>query len=227
MPTTFTWYGHATCSFKINELDVLVDPFLTSNPQASAKANEIAADYILVSHGHGDHTEDVEPIAQRSGATIISNDEIARYYAARGFKTHGQHIGGGFHHPFGYLKLTQAAHGSGFPDGFPGGAASGFLLTTPEGKKAYLACDTGLFGDMELIGDEGIDFAALPIGDNYTMGPDDALRAVKLLRPKLVMPYHYSSWEVIRQDPQAWAERVRQETSAQVTVLQPGDSLAI
>ena len=227
MPTTFTWYGHATCSFRIDETHVLVDPFFSSNTQASTDGRELQANYILVSHGHGDHTEDVEPIAKRTGATIISNDEIARYYAARGFKTHGQHIGGGFHHPFGYLKLTQAAHASGFPDGFPGGAASGFLLTTPEGKKIYLACDTGLFGDMELIGNEGVDFAVLPIGDNYTMGPDDALLAVKLLRPKLVMPYHYSTWEVIQQDPQAWVERVRKETRAQATLLQPGDSLEV
>lgn len=225
--TTFTWLGHATCSFKINGFDVLVDPYLTDNPQASISADKVAAEFILVSHGHGDHTSDVEDIVKRTGAMIITNDEIARYYQAKGYKTHGQHIGGGYTHPFGYLKLTQAAHGSGFPDGFPGGVASGFLLSTPEGKKVYLACDTGLFGDMSLIGDEGVELAVLPIGDNFTMGPDDALRAVKLLRPKRVMPYHYSTWDVIKQDPEAWVDRVNKETEADAFMLQPGDSLEI
>jgi len=227
MPSTYIWYGHATCAFVINGLNVVVDPFFRENAQASIAMDDVPADYILVSHGHWDHSGDVEPIAQRTGATIIANDEIARYYAAKGYKTHGQHIGGGYTHPFGYLKLTHAAHGSGFPDGFPGGTASGFLLTTPEGKKVYLGCDTGLFGDMALIGDEGVEFAALPIGDNFTMGPDDALKAVKLLRPKRVQPYHYSTWDVIKQDEHAWVKRVNAETEAEAFVMQPGDTLDI
>ena len=107
--------------------------------------------------------------------------------------THGQHLGGGFHYPFGYLKLTQALHGSALPDGSNGGNPAGFLLTTNDRQKIYMACDTGLFGDMRLIGEEGIDLAVLPIGDNFTMGPDDALRAVKLLQPKHVIPIHYST----------------------------------
>src|SRR4030042_2612973 len=107
-------------------------------------------------------------------------------------KTHGQHLGGGFRHPFGYLKLTLALHGSSLPDGSYGGNPAGFLLTTTDGKKIYLAGDTGLFYDMKLIGEEGIDLAVIPIGDNFTMGPEDALRAVKLLNPQRVIPIHYN-----------------------------------
>jgi len=129
--------------------------------------------------------------------------------------------------PFGYLKLTPAQHGSSLPDGSYGGNPAGFLLTTPDGKKVYIAGDTGLFGDMQLIGDEGLDLAVIPIGDNYTMGPDDALRAVKLLRPKQVVPVHYNTWELIAQDPKAWKKRVEAETKTQVLVLKPGDSISL
>lgn len=223
--TTFTWHGHATCALTVGDIKVVIDPFFTGNPSTSLTVDELAADFILVSHGHGDHTTDVEPLAKRTGALIIANNEIAGYYSKRGFKTHGQHIGGGHRWPFGYLKLTQAIHGSAMSDGFPGGVAAGFLLTTPENKKIYLACDTGLFGDMRLIGEEGIDLAVLPIGDNFTMGPDDALRAVKLIEPKQVVPYHYSTWDLIKQDADAWAERVEKETKTKARVIKPGDSI--
>jgi L-ascorbate metabolism protein UlaG (beta-lactamase superfamily) len=127
-------------------------------------------------------------------------------------------------HPFGYLKLTLALHGSGLPDGSYGGNPAGLLLTTNDDKKIYMACDTGLFGDMRLIGEEGIDLAVIPIGDNFTMGPDDALKAVKLIQPKHVIPIHYNTWELINQDPDSWANRVKSETGAKVHVLQPGES---
>jgi L-ascorbate metabolism protein UlaG (beta-lactamase superfamily) len=210
---------------RIGDLNIVIDPFLTGNPAATAKVEDLSADYILVSHGHGDHTGDVEPLAKRTGATIIANNEIAGYYAKKGFKTHGQQIGGGKQWPFGYLKLTQAFHGSAMADGFAGGLAAGFLLTTPDNKKIYIACDTGLFGDMRLIGEEGIDLAVLPIGDNYTMGPDDALRAVKMIEPKQVIPYHYSTWDLIQQDADAWAARVNKETKAKAQVIKPGESI--
>ena len=167
------------------------------------------------------------PIAQRTGAVVITNAELSGWLDKQGVRSHGQHLGGGFHHPFGYLKLTLATHGSGLPDGSYGGNPAGFLLTTKDDKKIYMACDTGLFGDMRLIGEEGIDLAILPIGDNYTMGPDDALRAVKLLEPHQVIPIHYNTFEVIAQDPKPWAERVEKETAAKVHVLSPGDSITI
>src|SRR5215216_2807873 len=123
--------------------------------------------YILISHGHGDHVGESIPIAQRMGDMIISNDEITNWFAGKGVeKTHGQHLGGGYHHPFGYLKLTFAIHGSALPDDVNGGNPCGFLLTTKDGKKIYMAQDTGLFGDMKLIGEEGLALAVIPIGDN-------------------------------------------------------------
>jgi L-ascorbate metabolism protein UlaG (beta-lactamase superfamily) len=227
MSLTLTWYGHATFGLETSGKKLLVDPFLTDNPAASTTADALDPDYILISHGHGDHTGDAVSIAKRTGALVISNFEIANWFEAQGLQAHAQHIGGGHHYPFGYLKLTLALHGSSLPDGSDGGNPAGFLLTTLDGEKLYLACDTGLFGDMRLIGDEGIDLAALPIGDNYTMGPDDALRAVKLIRPKQVVPVHYNTWELIEQDAQAWAERVEAETETRVSVIEPGESVKI
>lgn len=227
MPFTFTWFGHGTYGLKLGNHKLVIDPYFKDNPASSTNGDDVEADFILVSHGHNDHIEDLEPLAKRTGALIITNNELADRYSKKGFKTHAQHIGGGFHHPFGYLKLTQAAHGSGMRDGFHGGTAAGFLITTSEGQKIYMACDTGLFGDMRLIGEEGIDLAVLPIGDNYTMGPDDALRAVKLIEPKHVAPAHYNTWEIIKQDENAWAARVKKETKAEVHVMKPGESITI
>lgn len=227
MSVKLTWYGHATLGLEVDGQSVLVDPFLAGNPAASTGPESLEPDWILISHGHDDHVADAIEIAKRSGAKIISNDEIANWFERNGVEAHHQHIGGGYTYPFGYLKLTQALHGSCLPDGTYGGNPAGFLLTTKDGKKIYMACDTGLFGDMRLIGDEGIDLAVLPIGDNYTMGPDDALRAVEFIRPKHVIPVHYSTFELIEQDPDAWAERVRAETDAEVHVLKPGESISL
>ncbi len=227
MSTTFTWFGHASFGLDVSGIKLLVDPFLTDNPSADADPQNLDASYILISHGHGDHVGDAVAIAERTGAQVISNFEIANWFQNKGIETHAQHIGGGFQHPFGYLKLTQALHGSMLPDGSYGGNPTGFLLTTPEEHKIYLACDTGLFGDMRLIGEEGIDLAVLPIGDNFTMGPDDALRAVKLLEPKTVIPVHYNTWELIAQDPHAWAARVKAETSTKAVVLKPNQSYSL
>jgi len=227
MGTIFTWYGHAAIGLETAGFHILVDPFLSGNPVAVVGPDDVAADFILVSHGHGDHVGDTVPIARRTGAQVISNFEIAGWFEGKGLKTHGQHIGGGHQYPFGYLKLTQALHGSELPDGSNGGNPAGFLLTTLDGKKLYLAQDTGLFGDMRLIGEEGIDLAVLPIGDNYTMGPDDALRAVKLLQPKHVIPIHFNTFDLIVQDGVAWARRVMEETQAQVHVLKPGGQFTL
>jgi L-ascorbate metabolism protein UlaG (beta-lactamase superfamily) len=227
MSVKFTWYGHAALGLETNGFKLLVDPFLTDNPAANVSPDEIQADYILLSHGHGDHVGDSVAIAERTGAPVISNFEICSWCGTKGIKTHAQHLGGGHKHPFGYLKLTLALHGSALPDGSYGGNPAGFLLTTNDGKKIYMACDTGLFGDMRLIGEEGIDLAALPIGDNFTMGPDDALRAVKLLEPKHVVPIHYNTWDLIAQDANKWKSRVESETSSKVHVLNPGKSFTL
>ncbi|RLB36586.1 MAG: metal-dependent hydrolase, partial [Deltaproteobacteria bacterium] len=136
------------------------------------------------------------------------------------------HIGGGYDFPWGRVKLTIAHHGSALPDGSYGGNPCGFLLYI-QNKKIYHACDTGLFYDMKLIGEEGIDLAILPIGDNFTMGPDDALRAVKLIQPAKVIPIHYDTFDVIKQDPNAWAERVKAETGSQPLVMTPGESILL
>lgn len=227
MSAKLTWYGHAALGLETGGYKLLVDPFFTDNPSASTTADKVDADFILVSHGHGDHMGDTVAIAKRTGATVISNFEIANWLGNKGVNAHPQHLGGGYTHPFGYLKLTLALHGSGLPDGSYGGNPAGFLLTTKDEEKIYLACDTGLFGDMRLIGEEGIDLAVIPIGDNFTMGPEDALRAVKFIQPRHVVPVHYNTWELISQDPNSWASRVKSSTGAQVHVLKPGESFTL
>jgi len=223
---TLTWFGHATLGLKTPEAQLIIDPYYTGNPAASTSAENINADYILISHGHGDHVGDALEIAKRTEATVIANAEIANWVKQQGYeKVHAQHLGGGFNYPFGYLKLTLALHGSQLPDGSYGGNPCGFLLTCNDGKKIYMAQDTGLFGDMALIGEEGIDLALIPIGDNYTMGPVDALRAVKLLNPRTVIPIHYNTFDLLKQDAIAWGKKVMEETGTKAVVLKPGESL--
>lgn len=227
MTVSVTWHGHATLSLNVNGKKVLVDPFFSGNPAARISANQVTADYILLTHGHGDHVGDALAIARRSQALIISNFEICNWFAAQGHdQVHAQHIGGGYNHPFGRVKLTIAFHGSGLPDGSYGGMPGGFLLTV-DGKNIYIAGDTALYSDMQLIGRVGLDLAIVPIGDNFTMGPDDALQAVKFLTPKVVIPYHYNTWPLISQDVNAWANRVRSETISQVVVLDVEESYAL
>lgn len=217
------YLGHAAFSLDIDGVNVLIDPYLSGNPSAPLKAEDTQADFILVTHGHGDHVGDTVAIARRTGAVAVSNSEIARWLGAQGVKTHALHIGGGHAFPFGYLKLTNALHGSSLPDGSYGGNPAGLLITADDGKRLYFAGDTGLFGDMRLIGEEGVDFAALPIGDTYTMGPEDALRAVKLIHPCVVMPMHYDTFDAIRQDAGAWTERVNMETDTKAILLAPAE----
>jgi L-ascorbate metabolism protein UlaG (beta-lactamase superfamily) len=227
MPTNVTFLGHGTFEIETAGKRVLIDPFFTDNPAASTTADNVSPDVIIVTHGHGDHVGDTVAIAKRTGALVIANFEIVQWLGGQGVENaHPQHIGGAHRHDFGTVKLTIAHHGSMLPDGSNGGNPCGVLLKLADGT-IYHAADTGLFYDMKLIGEEGIDLAILPIGDNFTMGPDDALRAVKLIEPKRVVPDHYDTWPLIAQDAEAWASRVRSETSTEPVVLQPGESCSL
>jgi len=226
MSFQITFYGHGTFGVQIDEYQLLIDPYLSGNPSTNISPDDVNPDYILVTHGHGDHVGDAVEIIKRTGAKTIANAEVGSWLANKsGGEVHRQHIGGGYHHPFGYLKLTLATHGSSLPDGSYGGMPAGLLLTTPDGEKLYFAGDTGLFASMALIGEEGIDLAVLPIGDNWTMGPDDALRAVKMIQPKVVIPAHYNTYPMIEQDAEAWKKRVEAETSTRVTIMEPDTTL--
>ena len=225
MSIDITWHGHSTFSLDINGTNVLVDPFFDGNPVAKRKADSVNPDYILVTHGHGDHIADTLPIAKRTNALVISNFEIDNWLTAKGnARGHGQHIGGGYQHPFGHVKMTIAFHGSGLPDGSYGGQPGGFLLTI-DGKRIYIAGDTALFSDMALIGRGGLDLAVLPVGDNYTMGPDDALLALSYLQPKVVIPCHYNTFPLLQQDGAAFKRAVESETTARCLLLNPGESV--
>lgn len=227
MGTELTWLGHGTWSIRTGGQTILLDPFLDDSPAAPVKAADVEADYILVSHGHGDHVADAAKIAHRTGAIVISSYEICEWLAKQGVtKTLAHNLGGGSDHAFGRVKLTLAHHSSMLPDGAYGGNPSGFLLTLSEGK-IYFACDTGLFYDMKLIGAAGIELAVLPIGDLFTMGPDDSIEAIKLIEPKRVAPAHYNTWPPIAQDAAAWARRVQSETKAEPCVLPPGGKLSL
>ena len=227
MATKVTFLGHGTFSIETAGQRVIIDPFFTGNPQTTVQADDVSPDVLIISHGHGDHVGDAVEIAKRTGCLVISNYEIVTWLQAQGLtNVHPLHIGGGHNFDFGRVKLTIAHHGSSLPDGSNGGSPAGILLTTTDGT-IYHACNTGLFYDMKLIGEAGIDLAILPIGDNFTMGPDDALRAVKLIEPKRVIPAHYNTFPPIEQNPHDWATRVRAETTTEPVVLAPGESLTL
>ena len=225
MATRVQWLGHSCLLVESDGKRILIDPFLTGNPTAQVKADDVEADVILISHGHEDHVGDAVKIAQRTGATVVTNFELGNWFSAQGIKkVHGMQHGGGHQlDSVTHVRLTLAFHGSTLPDGTGyGGNPCGFLLTLADGSKIYDAADTALFGDMKLIGEGGLDLAILPIGDYFTMGPADAIRAIKLLEPRAVLPIHYDTFPPIRQDVGAWAERVREETAATPVVLPVG-----
>ena len=228
MATELTWFGHGSWAIQTGDSNVLLDPYLDDNPAASCKAADLEADYILVSHGHFDHVADVAPIANRTGAMVVAMIEVAQWFADQHQVAHttGINLGGTLALPFGKVKMTLAQHSSQMPDGSYGGQAAGFLLDLPEGK-IYFACDTALFLDMQLIGAEGIDLAVLPIGDHFTMGPADSVKAVKLIEPRRVAPMHYNTWPPIEQDVVAWAAQVEAETSAEPVIVEPGGKIRL
>ena len=227
MATNITWLGHSTFQIETAGKTILLDPFFTGNPSATLDAASAEADAIIVSHGHGDHVGDTVDIAKRTGALVIANFEIIDWMGKQGVENvHPQHIGGAHQYDFGTVKLTIAHHGSMLPDGSNGGSPCGILLKL-DGGTIYFAADTGLFYDMKLIGEEGIDLAILPIGDNFTMGPADSVKATKLIQPKRVMPMHFNTWPLIEQDVSAWASQIQEQTSAEPVVLQPGESCSL
>lgn len=227
MATEITWLGHGCWSIVTGGHRILLDPFLNDSPTAPIKADEAEADYILISHGHFDHVADAVSIAKRTGATVVAVFEICEWLGKQGIeKTEPMNTGGGIELPFGRVKMTPAHHSSVLPDGTYAGNPVGYLLTLEE-RKIYFACDTALFLDMRLIGTTGLDLAVLPIGDRYTMGPEDAIEATKLLQPKRVAPAHYNTWPPIAQDAKAWADRTRAHTAAEPVVLEPGESITL
>lgn len=223
-----TWFGHSCFLLETAAHRVVIDPFLDANPVSPIKAADLRVDFILLSHGHMDHCADALPLAQKHGATIVANYEIAEYFAAKGAKTHGMNPGGAHDFPFGRVKFTPAIHTSSLEFEQPpryGGVACGLLISA-DGLNLYHAGDTALFSDMKLIGAAKLDVAMLPIGDNYTMGPDDALLALGYLKPKLAVPMHYNTWPVIAADAAAFARRAKRQ-GRNVHVLAPGASLAL
>lgn len=228
MTIELTWLGHGSWSLHIDDTQLLLDPFLDESPTAPLKAADVNADYILVSHGHFDHVADVAAIANRTGATVIANFEISQWLSTNHAvkSTVGMNLGGKLPLPFGTVKMTVAWHSSQLPDGSYGGNPAGFLITT-QGKTLYFACDTALFSDMSMIGRGGVDVAVLPIGDLFTMGPEDSIEAIRLIQPKHVIPNHYNTWPPITQDAQAWAQQVGEQTSAQPIVLEPGGTWSL
>ncbi len=226
--TTLTWLSHASWLIETGDHRILLDPFLSDNPTATTKADELdPISHILLSHGHFDHVADAAAIANRNGATIVASFEVAQWFATnQGIEsTVGMNLGGATELPFGTVKMIPALHSSSLPDGSYGGNPAGFLLTI-DGKRIYFACDTALFGDMRLYAHK-VDVAIVPIGDLFTMGIDDSVAATKLIEPQRVLPTHYNTWPPIAQDARKWAEKIVRETDAKPVVLEVGESLEL
>jgi L-ascorbate metabolism protein UlaG (beta-lactamase superfamily) len=220
------YHGHSAFEVRSGSHTIHIDPFFTGNPNSNVKPEDVKADYIILTHAHGDHLGDAFEIAKKNDATIIAVNELANYAAEKKLKAHNMHIGGGFNFPFGRVKFTIAHHGSSSPDGRYMGEPAGVVLTIG-GKNIYHAGDTGLFLDMKLIGEiNPLDVAIVPIGDNFTMGIDDAVKAVEFLNPKLAIPIHYNTWGVIEVDPQEFKRKV-ESIGKKCTIIPIGGSIEI
>lgn len=221
-----TFHGHAAFELVTSKgTRLMFDPWLDQNPKADIKTADVSnLDYILVSHGHGDHFSDVIKLAKKTSATVLATFELVSLCQAQGVKHgHGMSVGGGYRFPFGVAKLTPALHGTGID-----GGAHGIHSTMPNGwwldlgdARVYHAGDTALLTDMQLLQGK-VDVALLPIGDNFTMGPEDAARAVEFIKPRVVIPMHYNTFDIINQDPEHFRKLVG--GAAEVVVLQPGES---
>jgi L-ascorbate metabolism protein UlaG (beta-lactamase superfamily) len=222
---TLTFHGHACFLVEADGQRILLDPYFTGNPQADITADRLPKiDAILVSHGHDDHLGDALPLAKRDGATIVTTSELARFCRDQGAKAHSMHIGGSHQFPWGRVKLVPAFHGGSVEGDTTGRyttAPCGLVLTVG-GVTVYHTGDTGLTIEMQLL--EGrVDVMLLPIGDNYTMGIEDAVRAVDFVKPQIAVPMHFNTYDVIRADPQEFRRKVGNR--ADVVILKPGESL--
>ncbi|MCX8009830.1 MAG: metal-dependent hydrolase [Ignavibacteria bacterium] len=204
-----TYFSHSAFLVEADSIKILIDPFFTGNPTTPKKLDEVSADYIVLTHAHGDHLGDALEIAKKCNSTIIAVNELANYVASKGVRAHNMHIGGSYLFPFGRVKFTIAHHGSSSPEGLYMGEPAGVLLFI-QNKIIYHAGDTGLFYDMKLIGEMNkISVALLPIGDNFTMDIQDALKATEFLNAELTIPMHYNTFPIIEADPDKFVEKAK------------------
>lgn len=217
--------GHSALLVSDGTTRIVVDPFLTGNPKAALSADQVQADLIVLTHAHGDHYGDSVSLSRRTGASILSNYEIVGYAEKQGGHGVGMNLGGTYRFKGGWLKWFPAMHSSSFPDGTYGGLAQGFVLELG-GKHIYNAGDTALFSDMAMVAPYNVDLAILPIGDHFTMGPDDALKALELTRAKQVLPVHYNTFPPIAQDGDAFIRRASL-LGVGGQALKPGESLTL
>lgn len=221
------YFSHSAVQIKTkNDISILIDPFLDDNPTSPIKSDELSADYIILTHGHGDHIGDSFKIANKEQTLFICVFELANYVASKGFNTHPMHIGGAKTFDFGKVKFTIAHHGSSTPEGNYAGEPAGVVLNI-ENKSIYHCGDTGLFYDMKLIGEmNNIDLMFVPIGDNFTMGIDDAVKAVEFVNPKITVPIHYNTFPPIECDPFEFKLKC-EEIGKNVAVLKFGEEIEI
>lgn len=224
MMLKLTYLGHSAVLLSDGTHDVAIDPFLKDNPLASAKPEDINAKFVVLTHGHGDHLGDTVAIAKRNDAMVIATFELANYCNKQGVeKVHHMNTGGSFTFPFGKVKLTIAFHSSATPDGQYMGDPNGLIIEMG-GKTVYHAGDTALFSDMKLIGEmHDIDIMLVPAGDNFTMGVEEAAKAVEFVKPKIAVPVHYNTFPVIKIDPQEFIKKL--PAGVEGKVMKPGDTL--